>query len=77
LENTREKDVTMVADGDEDVALDEADDEFAGGGGGLALAGWLADFGVCWFAGFCWFAGGMRRWPRMRLMTSLQVGVAG
>jgi hypothetical protein len=36
LENTREADVTMVAPGDEDVALDEADDEFAGeaGGGG-------------------------------------------
>lgn len=29
LENTREADVTMVASGDEDVALDEADDEFA------------------------------------------------
>jgi hypothetical protein len=30
LENTREKDVTMVEEGDEEVALDEADDEFAG-----------------------------------------------
>ncbi|KAF6265572.1 anticodon-binding protein [Scenedesmus sp. NREL 46B-D3] len=29
LENTREKDVTMVEEGDEEVALDEADDEFA------------------------------------------------
>lgn len=29
LENTREKDVTMVAAGDEEVAADEADDEFA------------------------------------------------
>jgi hypothetical protein len=31
LENTREKDVTMVEERDEEVALDEADDEFAGG----------------------------------------------
>jgi hypothetical protein len=30
IENTREADVTMVAPGDEEVALDEADDEFAG-----------------------------------------------
>lgn len=30
LENTRERDVTMVEEGDEDVQLDEADDEFAG-----------------------------------------------
>jgi hypothetical protein len=30
LENTREADVTLVAPGDEEVALDEADDEFAG-----------------------------------------------
>lgn len=30
LENTREKDVTMVEEGDEEVQLDEADDEFAG-----------------------------------------------
>lgn len=30
LENTREADVTMVSAGDEEVALDEADDEFAG-----------------------------------------------
>lgn len=29
LENTREADVTMVSAGDEEVALDEADDEFA------------------------------------------------
>ncbi|KAI8466209.1 MAG: anticodon-binding protein [Monoraphidium minutum] len=29
IENTREKDVTMVAPGDEEVALDEDDDEFA------------------------------------------------
>jgi hypothetical protein len=42
LENTREPDVTWVAEGDEEVALDEADDEFAGavcwGGGGGARA---------------------------------------
>lgn len=30
LGNTREADVTMVAAGDEEIALDEADDEFAG-----------------------------------------------
>ena len=30
LENTREKDETMVQMGDEEVAADEADDEFAG-----------------------------------------------
>eukprot|EP00879_Flechtneria_rotunda_P026199 GHRR01027922.1.p1 GENE.GHRR01027922.1~~GHRR01027922.1.p1 ORF type:complete len:300 (+),score=67.61 GHRR01027922.1:367-1266(+) len=31
LESTRENDVTMVDEGDEEIHLDEADDEFAGG----------------------------------------------
>jgi len=32
IESTREKDETFVHPEDEDVLLDEADDEFAGGG---------------------------------------------
>jgi hypothetical protein len=38
IENTREADETMVTPGDEEVALDEADDEFAGARGS---GGWL------------------------------------
>jgi hypothetical protein len=56
LENTREADVTMVSPGDEEVALDEADDEFAGEprgwrgggkGGGCWVGGWVLAHRCC------------------------------
>jgi hypothetical protein len=43
IENTREKDITMVAPSDEEIAFDEADDEFAGEG---RRCTW-AHYGMC------------------------------
>lgn len=43
IENTREKDETLVNPDDEEVLADEADDEFAG----QCKASWLQDFMTC------------------------------